>query len=168
MSAVADAAMALVGTRYRLHGRDAVHGVDCVGLVALACGIAAPTGYGLRGSDPARVMAVLDGVLERREVAAVGSVLLCVPGAGQLHLAVRVAGGIVHADAGVRRVVMRPGAVPWPVLGCWQTGGADGDADIDGGGDGDRRAGGRGDRRADRTGDRPAGAGAEAARGADG
>jgi hypothetical protein len=29
-------------------------------------------------------------------------------------------GGFVHADAGLRRVVERLGAVPWPVVGCWR------------------------------------------------
>ena len=51
MSRVEAAARALVGVRFRLHGRDAVHGLDCVGLVALATGRAAPTGYGWRSGD---------------------------------------------------------------------------------------------------------------------
>ena len=36
MNGVEATARALVGVRFRLHGRDAVHGLDCVGLVALA------------------------------------------------------------------------------------------------------------------------------------
>ena len=31
-------------------------------------------------------------------------------------------GGIIHADAMLRRVVERPGPVPWPVLGRWRQG----------------------------------------------
>ena len=95
MNRVEAAARALVGVRFRLHGRGATHGLDCVGLVAAATGRAAPTGKGGRSGDEARE-------------------------AAQLHLAIRVSDGIVHADAGLRRVAWRPGAPPWPVLGYWK------------------------------------------------
>lgn len=49
-------------------------------------------------------------------------VLLFASGPGQLHLAVRAGGGLVHADAGLRRVVLRPGVAPWPLLGAWSPG----------------------------------------------
>lgn len=119
MSAVEAAARALVGTRFRLHGRDPAYGLDCVGLVAAATGRGAPTGYGWRSGDEGRVAALLDGVFERGGDAP-GAVLLMRAGPGQLHLAIRVSDGIVHADAGLRRVVWRPGAPPWPVLGYWK------------------------------------------------
>jgi hypothetical protein len=123
MSAVAARALELVGVRFRLHGRDAVHGLDCVGVVAVALARAGvlttvPSGYSLRGGRPAEVAAMLDAVLPRGD--GVGAVLLCAVGAGQLHLGIRTAGGLVHADAGLRRVVLRPGVVPWPVIGCWR------------------------------------------------
>lgn len=119
MNGVEAAARALVGVRFRLHGRDAVHGLDCVGLVALATGREAPTGYGWRSGDEGRVAALLDGVFERGGDAP-GAVLLMRAGPGQLHLAIRVSDGIVHADAGLRRVTWRPGVPPWPVLGYWK------------------------------------------------
>ncbi len=119
MNTVEAAARALVGVRFRLHGRDAVHGVDCVGLVALATGRDAPTGYGWRSGDEGRVAALLDTVFARGRDAP-GAVLLLRAGPGQLHLAIRVSDGIVHADAGLRRVAWRPGAPPWPVLGYWK------------------------------------------------
>lgn len=124
MSAVAAAARALVGTRFRAQGRGA-DGLDCVGVAAAALqagGYAGPVprGYGLRGGDPAKVAARLDAVLVRVDDEAEGDLLLCASGPGQLHMAIRVAGGIVHADAGLRRVVERPGAVPWPVIGAWR------------------------------------------------
>ena len=122
MNGVEAAARALVGVRFRLHGRDAVHGLDCVGLVALATGREAPTGYGWRSGDEGRVAALLDGVFERGGDAP-GAVLLMRAGPGQLHLAIATEGGFVHADAGLRRVVERPGAVPWPVVGRWRMGG---------------------------------------------
>lgn len=101
--------------------------MDCVGVAAFALRAAgwsgaAPSGYALRGGDPARVAAAMDRVLVRCDAGAVGAVLLVRAGPGQLHLAVRVGGGVVHADAGLRRVVERPGVLPWPVLGAWDMG----------------------------------------------
>jgi hypothetical protein len=126
---VAAAALAAVGVRFRLHGRDVAGGLDCVGLVAHALaqagwrGGAVPTGYALRGGDRGRVAALLDAALARCTGDAAGDILLAVPGPGQLHLASRTARGIVHADAQMRRVVERPGAVPWPLIGAWRMGG---------------------------------------------
>lgn len=123
MSAVADAATRLVGVRFRLHGRDPEHGLDCVGVVACALGraVPVPTGYALRGTDAAGVIDRIDAILERAAHAAPGDILLMATGPGQLHLGVRVVGGFVHADAGLRRVAMRPGEPPWPVLAAWAT-----------------------------------------------
>ena len=122
MSRIADAALAAVGTRFRVHGRGA-EGLDCVGLVALALRAggyvgAVPTGYSLRGGD----WGVLDRVLVRVETAEPGDVLLMAAGPGQGHLGIRTERGFVHADAGLRRVVERPGMPPWPVLGVWRMG----------------------------------------------
>jgi hypothetical protein len=125
---VAAAALAVVGARFRLHGRNPREGLDCVGLVAHALaqggwrGREVPTGYALRGGDPARVAALLDAMLARGAGEAAGDILLAVPGPGQLHLAIRTARGIVHADAQMRRVVERPGPVPWPLIGAWRMG----------------------------------------------
>lgn len=118
---VAARALALVGAPFRLHGRDPVHGLDCVGVVALATGHAVPGGYALRGGNADAVTARIDAVLARSDGASPGDVLLMAAGPGQLHLAVRVENGIVHADAGLRRVVMRPGEPPWPLLAAWAT-----------------------------------------------
>lgn len=122
MSAISDAAVAAVGTRFRLHGRGA-DGLDCVGLVALALraggyGGAVPTGYSLRGGD----WSLLDRVLVRVVEAEPGDVLLMAAGPGQIHFGIRTVAGFVHADAGLRRVVERPGMPPWPILGVWRMG----------------------------------------------
>ena len=122
--AVADAAVAVVGARFRLHGRDPATGLDCVGLAAWALRGGGwvgevPTGYRLRGGEAA-ALAVLDAGLARADGCAVGDVLLMRTGPGQLHLGVWTDAGLVHADAGLRRVVLRPGAVAWPVLGGWR------------------------------------------------
>lgn len=93
-----------------------------MGLVALAYGAeAVPSGYALRGGDPVRVAALIDArglvpVSDRRA----GDVLLCASGPGQLHFAIDSGNGVIHADAVLRRVVERPGPVPWPVLGRWR------------------------------------------------
>jgi len=123
LSAIAAAAVAAVGTRFRLHGRGA-DGLDCVGVVALAlraggCLGEVPSGYSLRGGD----WGLLDRVLVRVAEAEPGDVLLMAVGPGQFHLGIRTAGGFVHADAGLRRVVERPGMPPWPVIGVWRMGG---------------------------------------------
>lgn len=125
--AIAAAARALVGARFRLHGRDAATGLDCVGVVALACGRAAdaPRGYALRGGSSARFGALLGAAgLVRTCVPSAGDIALVEAGPAQFHLAVLTETGFVHADAGLGRVVERPGALPWPVIGYWRTGGA--------------------------------------------
>lgn len=121
-------ALALVGAPFRLHGRDAAHGLDCIGVIAAALRAAGwsgevPSGYALRGGDADAVAARFDAVLMRRQPGddgAAGDVMLFRVGPGQLHGAVRVTGGIVHADAGLRRVVMRPGVPDWVPVGRWQ------------------------------------------------
>ena len=124
MSVVADAALGAVGARFRLHGRDAATGLDCVGLAALALRAGGwdgdvPTGYALRGGDVDRVVTLL-GTTLTRSAGGTGDLLLLRAGPAQLHLAIMVDEGIVHADAGLGRVVLRPGAPPWPVLGAWR------------------------------------------------
>lgn len=121
---MAAAALALVGAPFRLHGRDAVHGFDCIGVIAAALREAGwagvvPSGYALRGGEADAVAARFDAVLARGD-GSVGDVLLFRVGPGQLHGAVRVEGGIVHADAALRRVVMRLGEPDWVPVGAWR------------------------------------------------
>jgi len=122
---VAEAALALVGAPFRLHGRDVVHGLDCIGVIAAALRGAGwvgavPSGYALRGGDPVAVIARFDAVLARGDGATAGDVLLFRVGPGQLHGAVRTRAGLVHADAALRRVVERPGVPDWPLLAAWR------------------------------------------------
>ena len=120
------AARGAVGARFRLRGREPASGLDCVGLAAWALKAggfagAVPSGYRLRGGDAARVAALVEaGGMVRVADARPGDLVLAVSGAGQLHLAVATCGGFVHADAMLRKVVERPGAVPWPVIGRWR------------------------------------------------
>lgn len=126
MSAVAAAARACLGARFRLQGRDPASGLDCVGLVAAALAAAGarpavPRGYALRGGDGGTVAAVLiAGGLRPVADARAGDVLVCASGPGALHLAIDGGGSVIHADAGARRVVERPGPPPWPVIGRYR------------------------------------------------
>ena len=123
MADVVAAARALAGARFRLHGRDPAGGLDCVGVIACALGeTGVPSGYALRGGDPRTIAAMLDARLRRVGSAAPGDVLLFDVGAGQLHLGIATGTGVVHADAALRRVVERPGAPGWPVIGIWRQG----------------------------------------------
>lgn len=119
----AAAARGCVGAPFRAQGRDPATGLDCVGVALIAARAAgwggdAPEGYALRtgmwGDEPAGVV--------RCNGERCGDVLLLRVAATQLHLAVRVAGGTVHADVTARRVVERPGDPPWPLLVAWRVG----------------------------------------------
>lgn len=126
---LAHAAEAFVGASFRLHGRDPIMGLDCVGLVLLAMAeigrpVRLPLSYHLRNLDPERFLELpaaagftepIEGDLED------GDVLMFAPGAAQLHLAiVAVGGGVIHAHAGLRRVVRTPFPLPWPIIGHWR------------------------------------------------
>src|SRR3546814_181718 len=83
-----------------------------------------PDDYALRHGDAARARTIIDALDVIDGIGGAGEVLLCASAPGQLHLAISISGsisgGLVHADALLRRVVARPGAAPWPVLGRWR------------------------------------------------
>lgn len=125
---LAVAAGALVGSPFRLHGRDPTTGLDCIGLLAAAftaLGASAklPNSYRLRSrrlpdtSEIARCCGFTraDGLIE------VGDVIICQVGPCQFHLAIALTDeGFVHAHAGLKRVVVTPGPLPWPTLQHWR------------------------------------------------
>ena len=130
------AAVSLVGVPFRMHGRDPVMGLDCVGLVAASLDMAGrktatPIGYSLRNREIAPFLgfAQMNGFAEVHTPIQQGDLLLCSPGPAQFRLAISAPdqSGIIHAHAGLRRVTLTPGALPWPPLKHWRLTGADGE-----------------------------------------
>lgn len=126
--AFARRAEALVGTRFRLHGRDPATGLDCVGLVGAAlatCGRRThqPQGYRLRNDCIQGWMgfAEINGLRRCTGPVRRGDVILTRPGPAQHHLLVALgAGRFVHAHAGLRRVVTQALTLPQPPPAHWR------------------------------------------------
>ena len=127
--AVAAAAEELVGSPFRLHGRDPASGLDCVGLVACALAAAgarpvAPVGYGLRNlgiaqwlplAERSGLIAVTSEALRR------GDVVLITLAHCQHHLVIAADSlSVIHAHAGLRRVVRQPLDPDWRIGAKWR------------------------------------------------
>lgn len=125
---LATAAQGLVGTRFRLHGREPATGVDCVGLVHAALTGAGghpvpPRGYALRNVtiDQWLPLAQRSGLMPASEPIRSGDVLLVALGFAQHHLVIACgAGSFVHAHAGLRQVVCQPRDPAWQVRAVWR------------------------------------------------
>jgi len=113
-----------VGIRFRAQGRGP-DALDCIGLVAASLGIEqVPADYAMRGGSRELMSKGLRAAgLRPVARAAAGDVLVMEAGPGQLHLGIWTGEGLVHADAGLRRVVERPGEAPWPVVSAWRSSG---------------------------------------------
>lgn len=120
------AARAMVGVRFRPQGHDPVTGFDCVGLVLAAYAAAGkplvrPIGYPIRGWSRDRIEAGLAaaGFVPVAGEGRAGDVALILFDAGQFHLGLIGPESLVHAHAGLRRVVETPfdamecGAARW-------------------------------------------------------
>ncbi|WP_260926457.1 C40 family peptidase [Novosphingobium sp. 9] len=126
--ALAEAALAFAGTRFRLHGRTRETGLDCVGLLDAALrGIGAaphlPNGYPLRSLTQPDVETWMhaSGFVPAEAPRQPGDVLILRPAPTQVHVAIALAPQrIVHAHAGLRKVVVTPLPDPWPVLSRWR------------------------------------------------
>jgi cell wall-associated NlpC family hydrolase len=120
------AARAMLGIRFRPQGRSAASGLDCVGVVAAAVDLGrVPRDYALRGGSAERLATALETAgLRRVEAMRAGDVLVMAAGPAQLHLGIFTGTGLVHGDAGLRRVVERPTPLPWPIIHIWRTGSA--------------------------------------------
>lgn len=121
--ALAAAACALVGTPFRLHGRDPATGLDCIGVLVVAMAaigrkLDMPVRYGLRNTAFCRAGPVAHAAGLRAICGPVeaGHVLMLRLSAAQAHL--MIASGpetFIHAHAGLRRVVASPAPVPGPL-----------------------------------------------------
>lgn len=126
--ALADAALGLAGCRFRLHGRDPATGLDCVGVVSaalMAIGVPAivPSGYRLRNIEVRHwlPLAQRTGLVAVSGPVRPGDILLIALDFAQHHLAVALnAQHVVHAHAGLRRVVLQPRDPAWQVCAIWR------------------------------------------------
>ncbi len=126
---LAEAAAGLVGSPFRLHGRDPLTGLDCIGLLAAALVALGrrtdfPTGYQVRTDTFAGLAsAARDHGFEPVSGPAVpGDVLFVKPGPAQLHLVIAAVapGQFIEAHAGIGRVVVRPGPMREPIIQHWR------------------------------------------------
>jgi cell wall-associated NlpC family hydrolase len=126
---VARAAEALVGTPFRLHGRDPRTGVDCVGLLecvfrSVGYDVRFPNGYSLRTSawEGLEAFAQAVGFAPVRSPAEPGDICLLRPCETQMHFAIvaRAPCTQIEAHAGLRRVVAAPLASPHLQLRRWR------------------------------------------------
>lgn len=124
----ARAAVSFVGTKFKLHGRRPEQGLDCIGLVhasleRIGRSPIAPQGYSLRNAEvePWLDHASRSGFRTMSMPAQTGDLLLTSPGPSQHHLMIICdKNSVVHAHAGLRRVVIQP-FDDWPtVLVGWR------------------------------------------------
>lgn len=126
--AIAARAVELVGVPFRLRGRSVEAGLDCVGVVAYAlectgCTFDIPSDYTHRGEYLARISAFFDRDWFSKiasEAPQLGDILLYRPADRQVHFAIETVHGVVHAHAGLHRVVLTPRPLTWPVIRHWR------------------------------------------------
>jgi cell wall-associated NlpC family hydrolase len=126
--AVAAAAAELVGAPFRLHGRDRERGVDCVGVLVIALASVGrrprlSSRYSLRRThiDDFLAAAAEIGLAPVDGALAPGDILVAKPAAMQFHAAIcGFEGSVIHAHAGLGRVVLSPAPLPWPLEHHWR------------------------------------------------
>ncbi len=114
-----------VGTRFRAQGRRPGTALDCVGVALVAAEAAGQRlvvpPYSLGGDHEARLDAVMAALgCARRVDAEPGDVVVLAPAASRRHLAVVTDAGLVHAHAGLGRVVEGPCDPAWAVIAAWR------------------------------------------------
>jgi cell wall-associated NlpC family hydrolase len=126
--AFAVAAEGLVGTPFRFRGRDPRTGLDCAGVVVVALeklGSPAPpvAFYAFRQRDFASQIgcAAAAGFADADGPPQTGDLLLLRTGPAQVHLGVVGSNArLIHAHAGLGKVVTTPAPLPWPVERHWR------------------------------------------------
>ncbi|UAJ08816.1 peptidoglycan endopeptidase [Polymorphobacter megasporae] len=119
------AARACVGTRFRAQGRAPGLGLDCVGVALIAAAAAGisfvPPAYALGGDHEAALDDLIATAGCRRvATAAPGDLLTIAPSPGRRHFAVVTGTGVVHAHAGLGRVVEGPLDLGWTIVAAWR------------------------------------------------
>lgn len=128
--AIVAAVRGCVGTRFRAQGRVPGLALDCIGVVLVAAAAAGieglrPTAYALGGDNEAAVEAALaEAGCVPVAVALCGDILVTAPTNLRRHLAVVTPAGMVHAHAGLGRVVEGPIDPAWAIVGAWRLPGA--------------------------------------------
>jgi lipoprotein Spr len=124
--AIVAAARNAIGTRFRPQGRSPGVALDCVGLAleaGKAAGVVIETvpAYAINGDHGARLDQALRALGCKPVTDAQPADLLVVaPTPRQRHLAVLAPGGVIHAHAGLGRVVEGPLDPCWTILGIWR------------------------------------------------
>ena len=122
-------ARSLVGTRFRLHGRCAEHGLDCVGLISLCYRNAGhdfidpPGDYRLRDGSVDHINGILTSAGFSQLVdpsVELGDIALVELRPGRFHLLMIGEQSCIHAHAGLRRVVEAPYAAYAPMTNRWR------------------------------------------------
>jgi len=99
---IAQAALKLCGADFRLHGRDAEHGLDCIGLVEQCFDVAeiqcdVPSGYSIRGGTIGRIAEAMHmtGFEEMPPETDLieGDIIIARPSPVQLHMMIKASGG---------------------------------------------------------------------------
>lgn len=124
-AAIVAAARACIGARFRAQGRLPGVGLDCIGVALVAAAaagveIAVPV-YALGGDHEAALdAAMIAAGCSFVPLAAPGDLLSLAPSPGRRHLAVVTDRGVIHAHAGLGRVVEGPVDPDWTVLAAWR------------------------------------------------
>lgn len=125
---LARAASGFIGVPFRLRGRDPRRGLDCLGLVAAsleALGRPVPVLglYTLRQREIGGLLALArrSGLRPADGAVRPGDVLLFDLQAAQFHAGIQDGGGaIIHAHAGLRRVVRGPAPAEARIVRRWR------------------------------------------------
>jgi len=119
------AALDLVGTAFRLHGRSRATGVDCVGLALLSVRAAGlrvdePPPYRLRAGPAPRVGDWMGKAgFAPAQHCCPGDIVVVRINALQPHLVIDAIDRVIHAHAGLARVVVMPMPAEWTELSRW-------------------------------------------------
>jgi murein DD-endopeptidase / murein LD-carboxypeptidase len=127
--AIVAAARGCVGTRFRPQGRMPGLGLDCVGVLLVAAAAAGVVAgevpvYRLGGDPPDLAVLLAGHGCWPVATALPGDVLVIAPAGRQRHFGIATDRGLVHAHAGLDRVVEGPIDPAWVTIGAWRLPGA--------------------------------------------